>query len=109
VAVTTIVGVQVGADQVTFATSADPSAPCEAVSRWTVPRAHPDATVVVSEDGLRLEERDPATGDVLGVLATWDEAAGQPTGTGVTAQPDAPSDCAPEDPTTDTPSSTVAG
>jgi hypothetical protein len=102
------VGVDAGPDVVAFGTTTDPAAACEAIARWRVARAHPETNVVVSEDGQRLEERDPTSGEVLGVLATWDAAAGAPAGDGV-APDDQPPACAPpvEQPTAPAETTTV--
>jgi hypothetical protein len=96
---------------VTFGTAAadETSAACQAVARWSVPRQRPDAAVVVSDDGLRLEERDPTSGEVVRHHATTHDAAALPVGARVTEVPAAPADCGPEDPATDPPTSTIVG
>jgi hypothetical protein len=91
----------VGDETVTFGTG--PASGCEARPRWQVARAHPEADVVLSDDAQRLEERDRTTGEVVGVLATWDAAAGAPSGEGVVPAEPMPSSCAPEEPAAEQP------
>ena len=73
----------VTATDVWFETSTGSGDPCGDFELWRVARPHPEALVAVTSDRRRLEGIDASTGEVLAVLATWDDENGRPVGDGV--------------------------